>query len=262
MTSTNSAAQTWPFWPFAFEAAIFDFDGTLAASSEVWNDVDKAFLARRALPWNPSLAQELASRGFAEGARWIKQHFDLRESPEEICAEWTQDAQERYATQVELHPGAAAYVSALRAKGTPVALATTNSHEVLRSLAPRIDVYHMFDVVICSNDIARSKRHPDIYLEAARRLGAPASSCLVFEDIPVALRSATRAGMHTCAVKSADPTQDFPATTHMADFSLTSWADLVANAQLLSAARALRVQHIAAHTHKNRGPLSGPRTWV
>lgn len=257
MTSTNFAAHTWPFWPFAFGAAIFDFDGTLAASSDVWNDVDKAFLARRTLPWDPSLAQELASRGFAEGAIWIKQRFDLPESPAEICDEWTRDAQKRYAEQVELHPGAASYVAALRAAGIPIALATTNSHEVLSSLAPRIDVYSMFDVVLCSNDIERSKRHPDIYLEAASRLGVAASDCLVFEDIPIAVQSAKRVGMHTCAVYSKDSTQDFISLAQIADFSLSSWADIVRSAKLLSA-RAFNATYYSKHTPsiKNGDPHS------
>ena len=133
---------------------------------------------------------------------------------------------ELYPRLVELRPGAERYVRSLRAAGVPCALATTNDSRVLGSLAPRIDVEDLFDTVVYGNDIARDKNHPDIYLEAARRLGVSASSCVAFEDIAPALRSARTAGMATCAVCSGDETQDVPAVSAAADMLLCDWRDL------------------------------------
>ena len=82
------------------------------------------------------------------------------------------------------------------------------------------------DTVVYGTDVTRDKNHPDIYLEAARRLGVSASSCVAFEDIAPALRSARAAGMATCAVCSGDETQDVSAVSAAADMLLCDWRDL------------------------------------
>ncbi|MBQ6651366.1 MAG: HAD family phosphatase [Atopobiaceae bacterium] len=213
-------------WPFGHQAAIFDFDGTLASSSFVWNEVDHTFLERRGHAWTPDLAQHLAALGFAEGALYVIDRYGLDEDPQDICDEWNALANDIYATEVDLRPGAREYLDALRASGIPLALATTNDHDVLASMAPRVDVYKLFDVVVCGTDVTKTKRHPDIYLEAARRLGVSPSGCIVFEDIVDGINSARRAGMVTCAVASGDVTQDPDAVRRAADVFLADWTDL------------------------------------
>ena len=213
-------------WPFSFGAAVFDFDGTIARSGHVWSQVDHVFLESRGIEWTPDLSAELASRGFSKGAEYVIERYGLDETPEAICREWDAMGSELYPRLVELRPGAERYVRSLRAAGVPCALATTNDSRVLGSLAPRIDVEDLFDTVVYGNDVARDKNHPDIYLEAARRLGVPASSCVAFEDIAPALRSARTAGMATCAVCSGDETQDVPAVSAAADMLLCDWRDL------------------------------------
>ncbi len=213
-------------WPFSYEAAIFDFDGTLASSAFVWNEVDRTFLARRGRTWTPDLAQHLATLGFAEGALYVIERYGLDEDPQDICDEWNELANDIYATEVDLRPGALAYLDALRETGIPIALATTNDHDVLASMAPRLDVYDLFDTVVCGTDVTKTKREPDIYLEAARRLGVAPAGCVVFEDIVAGLRSAGGAGMATCAVASGDVTQDVDAVRAAADLFLEDWRDL------------------------------------
>ena len=212
--------------PFSFGAAIFDFDGTIARSGHVWSQVDHVFLESRGIEWTPDLSAELASRGFSKGAEYVIERYGLDETPEAICREWDAMGSELYPRLVELRPGAEKYVRSLRAAGVPCALATTNDSRVLGSLAPRIDVEGLFDTVVYGTDVTRDKNHPDIYLETARRLGVSASSCVAFEDIAPALRSARAAGMATCAVCSGDETQDVSAVSAAADMLLCDWRDL------------------------------------
>lgn len=209
--------------PFEFKAAIFDFDGTLASSGEVWNQVDHVFLARHGLPWSADLASELASRGFSDGATYVIGRYGLDETPEAVCAEWNELAAELYARHVRLRPGAEDYVRELRRQGFPVALATTNGPEVLGSLAPRFVADELFDAVVYGREVERNKNFPDIYLEAAARLGVEPWGCVVFEDIVAGLASAQRAGMCACAVRSGDPTQPLAHLVEVADLYLEDW---------------------------------------
>lgn len=213
-------------WPFAHEAAIFDFDGTIADSDEAWSEVDHIFLESRGIEWTPDLGAELAVRGFSKGAEYVIERYGLSETPEEICREWDEMGRVFYPRLVRLREGAAAYIKALRDVGVPVALATTSNRQIIGSLMPRIDVEAMFDVVVYGTDVARDKNHPDIYLETAARLGVDPTGCLVFEDIVPALLSAKRAGMTTCALapESGNPRCDL---RESADLFLAGWEGIL-----------------------------------
>ncbi|MCI1664908.1 MAG: HAD family phosphatase [Atopobiaceae bacterium] len=213
-------------WPFGFEAAIFDFDGTLASSNRVWNEVDRRFMAERDIDYTPDMSRELAALGFADGARFVIDRFGLDESVEDICAEWNDMGSALYAEQVSLRPGAERYLRALRRAGVPLALATTNAPAVLDSLKPRVDIDELFDVRVHGVDVARSKHFPDIYLEAARRLGVDPDGCAVFEDIVCGLAAAQGVGMFGVGVRSTDPEQDSARLALQSDLWLEGWEDI------------------------------------
>ena len=208
-TQRNSAEA---LWPPAFGAAIFDFDGTLAATEGLWEEVDRIFFGQRGIEYDALAHQTLATLGFAAGAEWVRQTYGLDEPTADICDEWNRLGHALYETRVELRPGAREYLAALRRAGVPIALATTNDPYVLSAMAPRVDVAELFDAVVC--------------LEAARRLGVDPAACLVFEDILPGVRSARGCGMMACAVRCADPRQPREALRHEADLWLNSWTDI------------------------------------
>ncbi len=215
-----------PWAPAAFDAAIFDFDGTIALSGAVWHEVDVAFFARRGLPLEPDVPGKLAALGFEEGADYLIDRYGLEETPQAIMAEWDGLAGELYQTMVELRPGVETYVARLRRAGIGVALATTNHRDVIERLAPRIDVAEVFDEVVYAIEVGAPKSEPDVFLEAARRLGAEPGRTVVFEDIPIALATARRAGFATVGVASGDPTQDVAEVRAESDLLIEDWTDL------------------------------------
>lgn len=214
-------------WPPSFAAGIFDFDGTLADTWQLWQHVDEVFFAERGLPYDQEAHKMLNVLGFEPGARWVIERYQLREDPADICDEWNRMGRALYAREVELRPGALNYLRALRGAGVPLALATTNDPQVLRSMAPRFDVYGLFDAVVCGREVLRPKDHPDIYLEAARRLGAEPTHCMVFEDIVVGTRSAKSVGMRTCGVRSTQPTQPVSELKSEADVFIDGFEGLL-----------------------------------
>ncbi len=212
-------------WPLRAKAAIFDFDGTLASTAHLWHEVDAAFLGKRGLPLTKEYPERLAALGFAEGARYTIEQFGLNETVEQICDEWNRMGAQLYRDSVRLRPGAQEYILALRSVGIPCALATTNDTGVLNSMR-HIDVDGLFDVRVHGAEVSRGKDHPDIYLEAARRLSVNPQDCIVFEDIVPALKSAKLAGMVACGVHANDPTQDVQTAQSVADLWLDDWRDL------------------------------------
>lgn len=213
-------------WPPTFSAAIFDFDGTLASTADIWREVDELFLSKRGILYTKEFPRMLATLGFAAGAEYAIERFGLDERPEDICREWNEMGSYFYRTRVELRKGAEAYLKALRGQGIALALATTNDARVLRAME-LVDVDSLFDAVVCGSDVNVGKDHPDIYLEAARQLGAPCDRCIVFEDIVPGILSAKSVNMIACAVRSNDPIQVFDDLAAVADLSIDGWDELL-----------------------------------
>lgn len=213
-------------WPPAFDYAIFDFDGTLSATEQLWEKVDRIFFSERGIEYTPLVHQTLATLGFAAGAEWVRESYGVRDSVEDICDEWNRLGAALYETEAALRPGAAEYLLGLRRTGAPLALATTNDPQVLASMAPRIRVEELFDAVVCGVEVGVPKDRPDIYLEAARRIGAEPGRTIVFEDIIAGTRSAKSAGFRVCAVACADPLQPRAELRREADIWLEDWRDV------------------------------------
>lgn len=212
-------------WPYTARAAIFDFDGTLADTADIWGEVDRTFLGRRNLTVPADYPERLAALGFEDGARYTIDRFSLTDTVEEIMAEWTELSRTVYQHKVRLRPGALGYLEALSAAGVPIALATTNHEEVLGQMR-HISLPRLFDACVFGPDVERGKDHPDIYHEAARRLGMEASDCIVFEDNARAARSARQAGAICCGVRAKDPHQDVRRLRAETDLWLDDWRDI------------------------------------
>ncbi len=110
----------------------------------------------------------------------------------------------------------------LKGKDEPPAL-----YGVLNGLLRRrnVDVYTLFDAVVCAKEVGCGKDRPDIYLEAARRISAQPKGCMVFEDLLQGICSAKRAGMRTCAVLSDNPLQNAREVVDTADCAIASWRE-------------------------------------
>lgn len=212
--------------PPSFAAAIFDFDGTLALTDGLWRTVDELFFARRGIPYDAEIARALSTRGFAEGAEWCIERYGLDETSEAICAEWTETSIELYKRDVHLRDGAEDYLHYLREQGIPLALATINDRTILASME-RVDIFSLFDVVVCGQEGGRSKAHPDIFYKAACELGVGPSGTIVFEDTPDAIVTAAAAGFSTCALAVPGSLhQGFETLRSTADVALESWGEL------------------------------------
>ena len=213
-------------WPLAYDAAIFDFDGTLAYSGDVWHEVDRLFLAKRGIPYEQDLDEALAPLTFEGCAEYVRERFHLDERIEDICREWNEIGVELYTDRIELRPGAHAYLQALVDAGVPCALATTNDPQVIAASNHRTHVRELFSAQVYGTDVNAPKTKPDIYLEAARRLGVAPERCIVFEDVIQGIRSAKSAGMATCAIATDGNPANEAAKAAEADVFITSWEEV------------------------------------
>lgn len=183
-----------------FKAAIFDLDGTLLDSMQVWKKIDIAFLAKRGLAVTENYVNEICARSFEEAAEYTIQLFNLPESVEEIVAEWNTMAAHEYAHNVSLMPYTHDYILKLKAAGIKIAAATGLPEKLYKPTLIQNGVYELFDFTCSVDDVDHGKQHSDIYFYAAKQLGVEPQHCIAFEDVLPAVQSAKRAGMITYGV--------------------------------------------------------------
>lgn len=182
------------------EAVLFDLDGTLIDSMWVWPEIDVEFMAKYGLTPHQSLGDEVEGMSFSETAAYFKEYYHLPLSVEHIKEIWNQMAYEKYRTEVPMKAGAEQLLRYLNARNVPTAIATSNSVQLVNTIASTHHVLQTIDCVVTSCDVNAGKPSPDVYLEAAKRLHVRPENCLVFEDIYNGIVAGKRAGMKVCAV--------------------------------------------------------------
>lgn len=213
------------------EAVIFDFDGTLADSMWVWDEVDKQFFAARNLPYTDEFGEMIAVLGFERGAQFAIDHLNLDEDPDDIIEEWKRSAEDGYATSVMLKPGAAEYLRHCKSQGMPLAIATSLQRHLLEPALKNNGVFELFDAICTCDELqCGGKSNPTVYLEAARQLGVPANRCAIFEDVATAAGSAKQTGAYVVGVHDEHKQQATEELKEIADLFIDGYGQLLDDA--------------------------------
>lgn len=182
------------------KAVIFDFDGTIADSSYVWEKVDSDFFKKRGMKVPSDYVDSISTMNFVDGAIYTKNKYNLSESIEEIMNEWNTYAVHEYENNVRLKPYVHRYIKKLCSENIKIGLATASNPEFYKPVLKREGIYDLFNVFADGSDGVRSKDYPDIYLLCAERLAVKPEECLVYEDVIKGIKSAQAANMMVTAV--------------------------------------------------------------
>ncbi len=203
------------------KAAIFDLDGTLLDSMGVWDQIDAAFLAKRGITVPDDYMETVTAMQFREIARYTIDRFGLDDTEDGLMAEWDRMAHDAYTSVVQPKAHALDYLRYLKATGARLAVATTMPAGLRAPALGHAGMLDLFDAIV---DVGRGKEHPDIYLEAAARVGVPAHAATVFEDLLAGVQSAAGAGMHVWGVYDESSAQSWPAIQSIAQGVLDDFA--------------------------------------
>jgi beta-phosphoglucomutase-like phosphatase (HAD superfamily) len=185
------------------QAAIFDLDGVLVDTEPWWHAVRVAWASERGHAWTDADSRACMGRNSGEWARIMAARLGLDEPPQVIERAIVDALVARY--EIEPVPavrGATAAARAIAAR-VPVAIASSAHPEVIRAALGAAGLADVFETVVSSDDVAAGKPAPDVYVEAARRLGVEPPACLVFEDSWNGVLAARAAGMRVVLVPNA-----------------------------------------------------------
>ena len=178
---------------------VFDMDGVLIASEEVWDDVREVYVRERGGRYDAEVQRALMGLSSVEWSRYLHEVAGVPDSPEQINAEVVRRMLARYRDDLPLVPGA---VEAARrvASRFPLGLASSSNRELIDAVLEAAGLAELFAATVSSEEVPRGKPAPDVYQEAARRLGIPAERCGAVEDSHGGIRSAKAAGMFVVAI--------------------------------------------------------------
>jgi HAD superfamily hydrolase (TIGR01509 family) len=181
------------------QAVVFDLDGVLVDSEHVWDEARKELAAERGGRWHDQASRDMMGMSSLEWSRYMHDVVGLPEPPEEISAEVVRRLEEIYRRELPLIDGAVEAVGRL-AERWPLGLASSSNRELIDLVLELSGLARYFPVTVSSEEVSRGKPAPDVYLEAARRLGVAPDRCVAVEDSENGIRSAEAAGMRVLAI--------------------------------------------------------------
>jgi HAD superfamily hydrolase (TIGR01509 family) len=181
------------------EAVVFDMDGVLVDTEHLWDEVREALTEEWGGRYTPEAQEAMMGMSSPEWSRYLHEVVGLREPPEVINAEVVRRMLERYEMDLPVVPGAVEAVRRLAREGYRLAVASSSNRELIDGVLRRLELSELFEVTVSSEEVARGKPAPDVYLETAHRLGLPPGRCAAIEDSASGIRAAHAAGMRVIA---------------------------------------------------------------
>ena len=178
---------------------IFDMDGVLMDSEQLWNQSKQEVVRDVGGRWREDAPQAMMGMSSPEWSRYMHDALGIPLDEQEINRAVVERMEQHYREHLPLLPGAVEVVRALRRRW-PLALASSANREIIDFALDAAGLAGDFRATVSSEEVERGKPAPDVYLEAARRLEVPADGCVAIEDSSNGMRSAAAAGMAVIAM--------------------------------------------------------------
>jgi HAD superfamily hydrolase (TIGR01509 family) len=199
-----------------FDAVIFDMDGVLVDSESMHREVTRALLNAYGVPHPDEESAEFLGIRTKDMFPILCERHRLTQSSDALTRECTERTVRRIVDGgVTPMPGVPAIPRQLASERYPLAVASSSEPEVIQAVLHALGIRDLFGAVVSAEEVPNGKPAPDVFLEAARRLGRAAARCLVIEDSAAGVRAAKAAAMTCVAIPCAETAHlDFSAADH------------------------------------------------
>ncbi len=181
------------------DAIVFDMDGVLVDSEERWDAARRTVVTGAGRPFPDAATRAMQGMSAPEWEAYLHDELGVDQPPEQIGRDVVAAMAAGYRDHLPLLAGATEAVARL-ADVYPLAIASSANREIIELVLELAGLRDRFGAYVSSEEVARGKPAPDVYLEAARRLAVEPARCAAIEDSANGLRSAHAAGMAVIAV--------------------------------------------------------------
>jgi HAD superfamily hydrolase (TIGR01509 family) len=187
------------------DALIFDLDGVLMDSEQLWNAAKEALVRESGGRWRDDAPTAMMGMSSPEWSAYLRDELGVPMDTDAINRDVVRRMLDGYRRELPLLPGAREAVAALSARW-PLGLASSSNREVIELALELAGFRDAFRAAVSSEEVERGKPAPDVYLKVAEELGADPARCVAIEDSSNGLRSAMAAAMTVIAV----PNEHYP----------------------------------------------------
>ena len=184
-------------------ALVFDLDGVLLESEQVWNEAKRALVEERGGRWSDQAPRAMMGMSSPEWSRYVRDELGVDLDPQAISAEVVARLERIYRDELPWIEGAREAVERLAARW-PLGLASSSNREIIDLFLNLSGLAGLFTVTVSSEEVERGKPAADVYLDAARQLGVRAEDCTAVEDSENGIRAARGAGMRVIALPNSE----------------------------------------------------------
>lgn len=204
--------------------AIFDMDGTLVDSMLYWKNLAKEYLASKGITHIPDMILEkIKQMTMTESATLFIEKFGLNGTPESVAKEMNALMDTHYYKDIPLKKGIKEYLNKLYDSGTTMCVASATAVSLVEACLKRLGIIEYFSFLLSCETIGIGKSKPNIYYEAAKRLGAEPSDIAVYEDALYAAETAKKAGFYVVGVFDESAKKNFDSLKEISDEIILEW---------------------------------------
>lgn len=202
---------------------IFDVDGTILDSMQIWGELGKRYLTSVGIEAKPGLAKILFPMSLNESSEYLKNEYNLADSIDKITQDTIKIIEGFYRDEAVPKKGAVEFIKEMYSKGIPMAIATSGDRQILDTVFKRLEIAECFKCILTCSELNTNKRIPDIYLRAAEIIGTAPRDTMVFEDVLHAAKAAKYAGFVTVAIEDDASSSDKEAIRETADYYISDF---------------------------------------
>jgi HAD superfamily hydrolase (TIGR01509 family) len=180
-------------------AVVFDLDGVLIESEQVWDSAREELARERGGTWDERATTDMMGMSSTEWSSYMHDRLGVSMTPAEINDDVVRRVAAAYDEHLPLLPHAVETVQELAAHW-PLGVASSSNRPIIGLVLDRMGVRDLFAAVVSSEEVANGKPAPDVYLAVARELGVDSEDCAAIEDSTNGIKAAVAAGMRTVAV--------------------------------------------------------------
>jgi HAD superfamily hydrolase (TIGR01509 family) len=182
------------------QAVVFDLDGLMFNTEELYQDVGGEILRRRGHQFGAELLDKMMGRPGKIALQIMIDFHQLDATVEQLANETDEIFPAILDARLQMMPGLPELLATLESAGIPKAIATSSRRNFVTNVLSRFELEPRFEFILTAEDVTEGKPNPEIYLTAAKRFGRPPNELVVFEDSENGCRAAVRAGTIAVAV--------------------------------------------------------------